>query len=345
MYGQLGICASSPGALQQRPAWRASDIAGSTGWRLRLTSSDVAEVDSALNHSRSCGLPVLKLRAEHFPLPHLAARLHQLATDLDDGYGFGVIRGLPTERYSESDLRTILWGIGQHLGIAVSQDAYGHMVDRVRPTTAGTAQLTSDGSDITAVLGLQSGGQSVVVSSTEVFNEILAGWPKLAERMFGTYYLDRRGEHLPEELPYRAAPLACWFDGKLSIRYSRQDTVSAQRFSDIPKLEPEDFELFDLIDQRLDSARLRFEVEIRPGDIHLFNNYAVLHAQTRRGPHDRTATDLFRLWLTLRDGRALPPNFIWPDGRGGRGGVTPRDVVMPSHIGRPLRPGQSTVQS
>ncbi|QSE93746.1 TauD/TfdA family dioxygenase [Rhodococcus pseudokoreensis] len=336
---------ASAGAVLQVPyrsrnSWHAGDLVDATDWCIQLSAADVAELDSALRAAQACSLPILRLESEHFPLPNLAARLRQVATSLDGGLGFAAIRGIPAEHYGEADLRTILWGIGQHLGIPVSQNAYGHMLGTVRPSAATekAAPLTSAGSDVTAVLGLGSGNRSVVVSSAAIFNEILAGWPHLAERLFRTYHLDRRGDQPPGERPYRAVPLACWFDGKLSIRYSRHDIDSAQRYSGVPGLDSDDLALLDLVDELLGSARLRFEVDLRPGEIHLFNNYAVLHAQTHVSSRGRAATDLLELWLTLRHGRALPSAFTWLNGRGGRGEVTPRDVVMPTGIGRSQRP-------
>ncbi|GGW77565.1 hypothetical protein GCM10010350_73320 [Streptomyces galilaeus] len=65
----------------------------------------------------------------------------------------------------------------------------------------------------------------------------------------------------------------------------------------------------------------------------LSNNYAVLHSRTEYPDfaEPERKRHLLRLWLTLLQGRDLPPHF-WGDlphaGDGsGRGGIAPRDLV------------------
>jgi hypothetical protein len=55
----------------------------------------------------------------------------------------------------------------------------------------------------------------------------------------------------------------------------------------------------------------------------------VLHRHSGSGPGPDGR--LLRMWLTLRGGRRLPAGFTWPTPAygdvGGRGGVTPPDVI------------------
>lgn len=120
--------------------------------------------------------------------------------------------------------------------------------------------------------------------------------------------------------------------GRLSIRYEREQLESAQRFSEVPRLEPLDIELFDLIDALAHSPEFRVDLDVEAGDIELYNNYSVLHTRLHPAGHGRgSADEQYRLWLTLRDGRPLPPDYVWETRalgeRLGRGGVSPRDVI------------------
>ncbi|QWA25732.1 TauD/TfdA family dioxygenase [Streptomyces sp. JCM17656] len=131
------------------------------------------------------------------------------------------------------------------------------------------------------------------------------------------------------------------------MRYHRPYLESAQRFPDVPRLEPADVELFDLIDRAASSPRYSLDVGFEPGDLLLVNNYAVLHSRTAYEDfaEPERKRHVLRLWLTLRKGRDLPPHF-WGDraetaGAAGRGGITPHDLVtIPGHdaSGGPCRP-------
>ncbi|MFJ2272053.1 TauD/TfdA family dioxygenase [Streptomyces sp. NPDC088846] len=137
----------------------------------------------------------------------------------------------------------------------------------------------------------------------------------------------------PGERPHAAVPLVSWSGGKLSMRYNRCYLESAQRFPDIPRLEPTDVELFDLVDALTGSPELRLEVDFEVGDLLFLNNHAVLHSRTEY--EDFTEPELkrhvLRLWLAVRQGRDLPPDS-WGNphstgGGPGRGGVAPHDVI------------------
>ena len=48
------------------------------------------------------------------------------------GRGFVLVRGVPVERYGEEDASLAYWGLGLHLGRAVSQNAAGDLLGHVR---------------------------------------------------------------------------------------------------------------------------------------------------------------------------------------------------------------------
>lgn len=320
-------------------AWQAADVADPAAWQFELSPAQLDELESGLRESRRNGIALLKLTRERFPLPTLAPTLERVARCLEGGPGFAVIRGLPAERYDDAELATLLWATTQYLGSPVSQDSRGRKLRRIRCATESRAgggaadlELRTGGSDVVALLSPRLGGRSSVVSSAALYNEVLRREPVLVERLYRRFAVDRRGEELPGERPYRMLPLACWYDGELSLRYDRFDIESAQRFPAAPRLAPADLELFDLLDELAASSELRFSFDVEPGDIQLFNNYAVLHAHVQRRCRAVPAArdHVLRLWLTLHNGRRLPPGFTWTTpgygGPRGRGGVTPSDV-------------------
>ncbi|MER7576867.1 TauD/TfdA family dioxygenase [Streptomyces sp. NPDC126514] len=329
--------------------WSGADLADPEEWVLQLSPEQIEEIESALRAVRERGVPLLKVGPADFPLPTLAGVLERVVDVLENGRGFVLVRRIPVERYSRAAASTLFWGLGQHLGVPVSQNAAGHMLGHVRDTgrtladpstrgyqTRAALPFHTDGSDVLGLLCLtppRVGARTSLVSAGAVHNAVLACRPDLVKRLYRTHYLDRRGEHAPGERPYHAAPLATWYGGKLSMRYHRRYLESAQRISGVPRLERADVELFDLVDEAACSPRHRLDLDLEPGDLLLVNNYAVLHSRTEYEDfaEPERKRHLLRLWLTLHQGRDLPPHF-WGDlphaGAGsGRGGIAPRDLV------------------
>lgn len=71
---------------------------------------------------------------------------------------------------------------------------------------------------------------------------------------------------------------------------------------------------------------LRYDLAFRMGDIQILNNHMILHA--RGGfedfPEPERKRDLLRLWINLRNGRKLAPEFADRLNTGPRGGVMVR---------------------
>jgi hypothetical protein len=295
-----------------------------------LTDAEVAELVAARDAVRRASLPLLGVGRADFPLPTLGARLARLAEELDDDQGHVVVRGIPVHRLSEADLRLVLWGLGRHLGIPVSQDSLGRLI---RPADTSRTDFHSGGSDVTALLVRDEGRTIGLADSGRVVDEVVLRHPYLAVRMFDAFHHDRMGEDLPGEKPYRSTPLACRHDGRLSLRYDRRTIESAQRLTHVPPLAPADVALLDLVDETAATPAWRRDLELEAGDLLLVNNYEVLHRHT--GSPDAAGPEPLRLWITLRRGRRLPAAFTWPTPAygetGGRGGVAPRDVVDRTH--------------
>ncbi|WP_157987233.1 TauD/TfdA family dioxygenase [Streptomyces atratus] len=329
--------------------WAGPDLADSEEWVLRLSPAQIDELEAAVHAVRARGLPLLKMTAGDFPLPTLIGELERIAVELENGRGFVLVKRIPVERYSQAAANTIFWGVGRHLGVPVSQNASGHMLGHARDTgrsladpgtrgyqTRARLPFHTDGSDALGLLCLRaarSGARTAVVSSAAVYNAVLARRPDLVERLYRTHFLDRREEQAPGERPYAAVPLVSFSEGKLSMRYNRCYLESAQRFPDVPRLEPTDVELFDLVDALAGSPELRLEVDFEVGDLLFLNNHAVLHSRTEYEDFDdpELKRHVLRLWLAVRQGRHLSPDF-WgdPHSTGGdpdRGGVAPRDVI------------------
>ncbi|MBO0914790.1 TauD/TfdA family dioxygenase [Streptomyces laculatispora] len=316
--------------------WRGPDLARSRDWVQHLTPSRLDELDAAVRAVRTRGTPLLKVTAEHFPLPGLAEDLARAADELENGRGFVLVRGIPVEGYGPAALGVLLWGLGRHLGIPVSQNTTGHMLGRTGTAEDGREDLAAqalhtDEADAVALLCLRK-TRTALTSSAAVHNAVRAHRPELLDSLYRTHFLVHE-EPDPPQVPCRAVPLAHRDGERFSLRYDRRRLESAQHRADVPRLSPAEVELFDLIDAAAHSPDLRLDLDLAPGDLLLLNSHAVLHSLTAPAPVPARAPgpQALRLWLTPHRPRTLPRGF-WgdaPSAAGGRGGVAPLDVITP----------------
>ena len=335
-----------PPAQTGPQVWLGPDVAASTDWIEPLSPAEIAEIEAAAVPLAAGQADIATLTAADFPLPTLAPRLARIRHEVLRGRGFVLLRGLPVERWPLRVSATAFFGMGMHLGHAVSQNAQGHVLGHVRDLglrsddpkvriyqTAERQTFHTDSCDIVGLLCLQTareGGHSALVSTGAVWNEVRRRRPDLAAQLLQPLATDRRGEVPPGQLPYFNIPVLNWFDGQLSGIYHRAYVTSAQRFEDAPRLSAAQIEALDLFDALCNDPAFHFLMTLQRGDIQLVHNHTLLH--------DRTAfTDwseperrrhLLRLWLAPTDARALPPVYAQRYGSvtpGARGGVQPKN--------------------
>ncbi len=322
-------------------AWYGRDLQDSDTWIEHLTPTEVDEVLAAVAEIDRRGVTLLAMRREDFVLPTLCGRLQSLAAELDRGRGFWLMRGLPIEQLSRHEAAVAYWGIGLHLGVPVSQNSRGHLLGHVtdegvdirNPGARGYQTRVrlpyhTDSSDTVGLLCLRpsrSGGLSSLVSSTSVFNELLARRPDLAYLWFQDWYYDRRNEEQPGEDPFFTTPLACYHEGLLSIRYVRSFLDTALRHEGVPRRTEDETAFLDLVDAITEEDGMALHMDFRPGDIQFVCNYTTLHSRTEYEdwPEPERKRHLLRLWISLDDGRPLPAHFGRgvTDGMPGRGGI------------------------
>jgi hypothetical protein len=317
-------------------------------WLVALSPADIAEIEAAVAPLAAQQADIAAITARDFPLPTLAPRLRQrVRTDVLDGRGFLLLRGLPVERWSIRQAATAFFGLGSHLGKARSQNGKGHVLGHVQDLgldvkdpnvriyqTHERQTFHTDSCDIVGLLCLKtarSGGLSALVSSTTIFNEMRRRRPDLLPRLFEPIATDRRGEVPEGQKPYFEIPVFNWHAGYLTALYQRQYIDSAQRFADAPRLTPAHVEALDLFDQLANDPGLNMFMEFRPGDIQLVHNHTVLHDRTSfvDWPEPQRRRHLLRLWLAADQARPLPAYFAQRYGSvaiGDRGGIVLRDT-------------------
>ncbi len=305
-------------------------VTHSDSWTYRLTDGELAELDSAVERTKSLGVDVVDIRRENFPLPRLEETLRQVRDDLLHGAGFAVIRGFPVERYGPQETAIAYFGLGSHLGESVSQNARGHALGHVCnlgfgdslwtvPTARGyqTAEkliFHTDAADLVGLLCLRtakSGGLSRIASTGAVFNAVLESRPDLIKPLMEPIYRDRRGEIPEGREPWYRLPVFNLHKGRLLTNYVRSVIQKAQRFPEAPRLTDDLVEAMDLVDSIAADPAMYLELEFEPGDIQFLCNHYITHSRTAYEDHpgpDRKR-HLLRLWLACDDGPPLPAPY------------------------------------
>jgi hypothetical protein len=312
----MGVILSEP--VRGPVAWKGRELAREKSWVYRLSPQAVAELQTALNAVQRKGLPLFEITRETFPLPSFGDELKMISEELEFGRGFVQIKGLPIERYTLHQAKGIYWGIGAHLGKAISQNAKGDLLGDVRDEglnigaagvrgyqTRAASPFHADESDVVGLLcwrPAKSGGASLIVSSMALYNELLRRYPVYVGLLYNRFRFDWRGEQPKDQPAIYRWPLFEYYDGRLSCRYSRRMIEFAQQTTGVMLSEAEK-EAFDIMDQLIDELRL--EIEFEPGDMQFLNNYVILHSRTtfEDYPELDRKRHLLRLWLVVPNGR------------------------------------------
>jgi hypothetical protein len=334
-----------PSPIEDRSAWYGPQVADRAEWIERLSSADLAEIESAACRLAETEIDWQTLSRKDFPLPALEQRLSGILREVLEGRGFVLVRGLPVESWGRRLSAIAFLGLGLHWGNLRSQNRQGHLLGHVRDLglssqdpnvriyqTNERQNYHTDSCDIVGLLCLhpaRSGGLSSLVNSVTMFNEMRQRRPDLTGVLFGPIETDRRGEVPVGQKPYFCIPVFNWYAGLLSTVYQRSYIESARRFPDVPALTPEQIEALDLFDALANDPALHFRIELQAGDIQLVHNHTLLHDRTafEDWPEKERKRHLLRLWLAPETARPLPPVFAERYGSvipGQRGGIVVR---------------------
>lgn len=79
----------------------------------------------------------------------------------------------------------------------------------------------------------------------------------------------------------------------------------------MPKLTVKQIEALDLVDTLCNNEEFCFDIKLRPGDMEVANNATTFHSRENYQDYDdiNKRRCMFRLWLSLYDGRPLPDAY------------------------------------
>lgn len=308
--------------ISTKVAWIGKTLQDQKQWLFELDTDTLAVFDQALNGIRAKNLKSPYFTKADFVIQDMSVlkQFDDFADELENGYGFFVLRGLTTTRYSEQDLQDIYYGIGLYLGTPVTQNPRGDLLGKVEnianqtktsPRVYETNLYWPYHTDLSDVAGLiclrkaKSGGLSSLVSAASVYNKILEQYPEY----LGYYYHPTPCDHLGDDRP-TLTPIFSYYQNKLSCRYMRAYIELGHERMGIP-LSQIQKEALDIFDRFIYDPDLRLDMMLEPGDIQFCNNYVIMHSRT--GFEDFEAIEkhrkLLRLWLKMPNARTLAPDF------------------------------------
>jgi hypothetical protein len=326
--------------------WRGVEMLQRTDWIHELSQAERDEVLAALAAAKAADISFETMTAKTFLLPVFSKTIAHARDMLEDGPGLFLFRGLPLDGLSKDDARLVYWGLGQHIGTAVSQSHFGDILGDVRdfgsdinaPDGRGyrSRQQLSYHTDTCDVVGLmvlrvaKTGGLSIIASSLAVHNELARSRPDLLAALYEPLPWSWNGQEPEGVAPWYLQPLFSLQNGKICCRYIRKQILNSQPFPDAPRLSEKQIQAMDCFDQLASSDAFRFTMMFQPGDIQLLNNHVMLHSRTEfeDWPDEDRKRHLLRMWLSVANSRELSDamHVIYRDRRPGavRGGFPSR---------------------
>jgi hypothetical protein len=339
------MTANSPGTQNAPRAWTAEQARADTSWVQRLSPAEAEGFQAALRHASAHPKPWLDMQQADFPLPDVSRRALERAIATTQGrWGMCLVKGFPTDSWSEDETRLAYWGMSLYLGVGRTQNRASQVMNDVRneggdyKVKGGRGYNTNAGLDFHQdscdVVGLlcrrtaKQGGTSKVISSIALRDEVRRLRPDLVPVLQGDWFHSYQGTQDPSQPPFYRCPIFGNDPRHFSARTNRKNTDAAQRdFPEVPRLTPEQTEALDLLDQLMPSPLLCFTMELERGDLQLLNNYVTLHSRTPFEDFDSPdeKRHLLRLWLSIPSSQPLPADWeeYYGDVRAGavRGGV------------------------
>ena len=310
-------------------AWRRADLEQDKRWIQPFSPAESEGLEAGLRHARATGREELDLSPADFPLPPVTLSALQRAVGATQtGLGFCLVRGLPLDCWSVEDAKLVFWGIGLHTGVARTQGKGSQVMSDVRDeggsyrvkggrgyNTNAELDFHCDFCDLVGLLCINQsmrGGQSIILSSMAVHDEIGRRRPDLLKLLYEPFHYSYQGAQAPGDAPWFECPIFAFKNGRFASRCNRKNVTAAHAdFPEIPPLTTQQVEALDLFEEVVRDPALCYSMDFQPGDIQLMNNHVTLHSRTsfEDWPDPARRRHLLRLWLALPQGQELPDGY------------------------------------
>ncbi|KAL3493899.1 hypothetical protein BJX62DRAFT_248704 [Aspergillus germanicus] len=343
-----------PTKLDSDLVWDGNNLAESYDWNYHLSDKDLEEVEAALVHFKGLNLPLSQINQTTFPLPSLHTTLRSISKEIHHGHGFKILRGLPVDQHTRSENITIYAGLASHIApIRGRQDTkthtgepadvvLAHITDlstTIDPNAIGAPAYTTekqvfhtDIGDIVALFALgeaESGGQSFLSSSWNVYNQLAGARPDLIRTLAEPWVSEEGGEVVSRPLLFYQ-PAGDEQAERLIIQYARRGFTGywgRPRNPSLPPLTEAQAEALDALHYLAEKSAV--SLDFHKGDIQFVNNLSIFHARAGFTDSGEKRRHLVRLWLRDEELAWKTPEGLKARWEGIYGGVTPEKEVFP----------------
>ena len=221
LYDDLRPYEQFPKVINGSTVWKSEDYANAPErWVHRFTEEEISKMSKAADAFLSSGTPLTGISKANFKLPRMSVYMESIRSDLLNGKGFILFKGLPVDEWGNHKSAVAYMGLGTYLGYFVSQNGRGHVlghvkdvgddpkqIDKVRIYRTNARQFFhQDDCDIVGLLCIAralKGGESDIVSSHHVYNVLSEERPDVLKTLTEPiWYFDRKGEVSEGEEPY-----------------------------------------------------------------------------------------------------------------------------------------------
>jgi len=313
-------------------AWVPAELEHSAGWRYSWKPETLLEIEQAVQQLRFGPKDALgeimrqpERARELVLLPSFMDDAYAIREELEHGHGCVILSGLQLDGYTLEEAYAVYARIVLFFGMPLVQDREGMLFYSVRdegfqveshglPGVRGTksnARLhfhtdsapahRGNTPDIVGLLCLYqaaTGGESLLVNANTLHNIILRENPALLERLYASYYFDRRADAEPWESPILEAPVFT-YDGNLRMRFNEFYMIMGAELAGAPMTRT-DMAAISLIKRLTNRPDLILRFTMERGDIQLINNHYIIHARSafEDHPNAERKRHLVRAWLT-----------------------------------------------
>ncbi len=268
-----------------------------------LGTEDAAEIEAVVAALGGRG----PHSAAEAPLPRLGPVLRQAAARLDNGRGFALLRGLKLVEAAEA----LLLVLGAHLGRALPQGPDGAAVARLASPSPDVVRwrFRAEAADIVALLTLRQPPEAdpvMLVAAASVHNAMMQRDRQALEALHAPL------PHLLRPAVAGAAPQVVELpvfstaSGAFIGRYARDAIEGAQRLATVPRLTAAQVKALDLLDAICAEPGLALRLDVRPGDVLLFNPLQVWKRRAEGAEVAGATHQALQLLLVTPTSRALP---------------------------------------
>lgn len=310
--------------IEDRTAWRAGDFASLGDIAITLTQAQRRSLAEMARRVRGEGRSWSDLQADEEALPELAGTLAQARSEVYEGRGLVLLRGLPMDELDEDEAAVASWAVGSHFGRRATQSALGDKLGRVQVDpnlqqawrgyrSSNRSRFHTDHLDGLALVCVRpagEGGESCAVSAAAIHNVLAVERPDLLPVLYAGYRMAWFGEPPApgETVTELDVPVFSWSDGRLVcvMLPSYQKAAADAMGLALPEGFAEACALIHEIAER-DGMALKFKLQA--GDMLVVDNKVVLHGRAAfaEDPGDVGHRLLYRLQFELLPERPSHP--------------------------------------